>query len=127
MRYFTLVFLFLLPNIVFAYCSEEGATVVYINGIFTSLNDAKSDLSELKYEYRTKIKDYSVNFINGYNPSHLAGLGDLVQSAFQTFYSSASDFDRDTILLQIYPEVTTRKLVLVGHSQGSFYSNSIYD
>src|SRR3989344_1394709 len=118
MRYFVLITIILIPNLAFAACSEKGATVVYINGIFTSLTDARDDLKKLREEYRRGTGDYDTNFYNGYNPSHLAGLGDLVQSAFQTFYSSASDFDRDTILLQIYPEVTTRKLVLVGQSQG---------
>ncbi len=127
MRYFVLIVIILFPNLVFAACSEKGATVVYINGIFTSLTDAREDLKKLREEYQRGTGDYDTSFYNGYNPSHLAGLGDLLQSAFQTFYSSASDFDRDTILLQIYPEVTTRKLLLIGHSQGSFYSNSIYD
>ncbi len=40
---------------------------------------------------------------------------------------SISNFDRDTILLQIHPELTTRKVLLVGHSQGSFYANAMYD
>ena len=67
-----------------------------------------------------------VNYSIGYNPSHLAGLGDLVQIAAQSFGASVSSFDRDTILLQIHPEVTTRKVFLVGHSQGTLYTNDIY-
>ena len=63
----------------------------------------------------------------GYNPSHLAGLGDMAQSAAQLLGGSVSDFDLDTILMQIQPQVTTRKLLLVGHSQGTFYTNAMYD
>src|SRR3989344_2941929 len=127
MRYYILIILVIFPIPAFAACSPDGATVVYINGIFTNLDDAKKDLRSLQTDFYKLDNDRNIKFINGYNPSHLAGVGDLVQSALQTFFSSASDFDRDAILLQIYPEVTTRKLVLVGHSQGSFYSNSIYD
>jgi len=50
----------------------------------------------------------------------------LVQSAAQLFSGSISDFDLDTILMQVYPEVNTRKLLLVGHSQGAFYTNEMY-
>src|SRR3989338_1228377 len=124
---FWIIILVIFPIPAFAACSPDGATVVYINGIFTNLDDAKKDLRSLQTDFYKLDNDRNIKFINGYNPSHLAGVGDLIQSAFQTFFSSASDFYRDTILLQIYPEVTTRKLVLVGHSQGSFYSNSIYD
>ncbi len=51
----------------------------------------------------------------------------MLQSAAQMMGTSISNFDRDSILLQIYPQVTTRKLLLVGHSQGAFYSNALYD
>ena len=38
-----------------------------------------------------------------------------------------ADYDLKTILMQIHPEVTTtRKILLVGHSQGTFYTNAIY-
>ncbi|HVV15270.1 MAG TPA: hypothetical protein VHD55_02650 [Candidatus Paceibacterota bacterium] len=33
----------------------------------------------------------------------------------------------NTILLDIYPKVTTRKLLVVGHSQGGMYANKLYE
>ena len=63
----------------------------------------------------------------GYNPSHLNGGGDLIESITQAFNSPVSSYDLDTMLMQMYPEVTTRKILLVGHSQGGFYVNELYD
>ena len=131
MRYlvgFSVLFVLLLPHNVFAACSTDGFTVVYVNGIFTStkiLADQDRDNLRDKFIGLTSRKD--VQFITGYNPSHLAGAGDLIESASQLLGSSINNYDRDTILLQIHPEVTTRKVLLVGHSQGTFYANEIYD
>lgn len=122
-----LVSFFLLPNFVLAACVSNGATVVYINGIFTSEKEASADLDSLHRKYISRTGDLNTEFINGYNPSHIAGLGDIAEAAAQTLNSPISDFDLNTILLQIYPQVTTRKLVLVGHSQGALYSNELYD
>lgn len=118
---------FLIPNLAFAACTSSGGTVVYVNGIFTSLTDAQKDLKKLKEKYQERTKDYTINFTNGYNPTHLGGLGDVIQSVTQAFVKPVSDFDLQTILLQIHPEVKTRKLLLVGHSQGTFYTNEMYD
>ena len=118
---------FLLPNSVLAACVADEATVVYINGIFTNLPTAQKDLNELADKYYKKTSDTGIKFVNGYNPSHLEGLGDLAQSGAQIMGKSVSNYDRDTILLQIHPQVTTRKLLLVGHSQGALYSNALYD
>ncbi len=118
---------FLLPNIVWAACVADNATVVYVNGIFSTEKQASADLDSLHRKYIIRTGDSKTKFINGYNPSHLAGVGDITQAAAQTLDSSVSGFDLTTILLQIHPQVTTRKLVLVGHSQGAFYANGIYD
>ncbi|MFH1233775.1 MAG: right-handed parallel beta-helix repeat-containing protein, partial [Patescibacteria group bacterium] len=59
--------------------------------------------------------------------SHLGGLGDLIESATQIFNTPISNYDLKTILTQIHSEIKTRKIILVGHSQGSFYTNEIYD
>ncbi|MDB5225330.1 MAG: hypothetical protein JWL87_282 [Candidatus Adlerbacteria bacterium] len=120
-------FLLLTPLVTQAACISQGSTVVYINGIFTNLATAQADLDKLRTEYRKQTKDYSVDFINGYNESHLAGAGDLVQSVAQMMGSSVSGYDLNTILLQIHPQITTRKVLLVGHSQGAFYANALYD
>src|SRR3989344_3131443 len=122
-----LIFLLLFPMLVKASCIETGATVVYVNGILTNLVDAQNDLFKLNSEFLKNTGDRSVKFITGYNESHLAGLGDITESASQLLGSSVSNYDRDTILLQIHPQVTTRKILLIGHSQGTFYTNELYN
>jgi len=109
-----------------ASCSEEGYTVVFVNGIFNTREQAENSQFKLQQKLKTKLNGESLTVRLGYNPSHLAGLGDLAQLAVQSFGTSISTFDRDTILLQIHPEVTTRKLLLVGHSQGTLYANDMY-
>ena len=74
----------------------------------------------------TNINSQPVTVHLGYNPTHLAGGGDLLQSLAQQLNSSITDFDLNTILMQIHPEVTTRKLLIVGHSQGADYANEMY-
>ncbi len=130
MRYYILISLLILPLPVFASCLEKGATVVYVNGILTSSDDAKRDLDRLQNEYYSRQNDRSVKFINGFNPSHVGGLGDLLKSIEQAYQGEGKfieDTDLKTILLQIQPQITTRKIVLVGHSQGTFYTNALYE
>src|SRR3989344_7281868 len=126
LRYCALVLLFF-PLVINAACVSDGATVVFINGIFTTKAEAKEESDDLRNEFYAELPNSKVNFINGYNPSHLAGLGDLAQSAAQMQGASISDYDLTTILLQIHPQLTTRKAALVGHSQGAFYANALYD
>src|SRR3989344_5697425 len=122
--------LVLVPGTASALCSENGATVVYINGILTSLVDAQNDLFKLQAKFVEKTGNREVIFRNGYNESHLGGGGDLYKSIQQAMQKPAAtvaqDYDLKTILMQIQPQVTTRKILLVGHSQGTFYTNSIY-
>ncbi len=122
----TLASLFI-PAVVSAACSREGYTVVFVNGIFNTKEQAQDSAKELAKYLGTSFNSEPVFVRTGYNPSHVAGLGDLVQVAAQSFGSSVSSFDRDTILMQIHPEVMTRKILLVGHSQGSLYTNDMYN
>ena len=117
-----LLFVIIVPSSVFA-CSLDGATAIYVNGIFTDEAKAKEDTRILNKEFYRNTNREDVKIINGYNPSHFAGLGDAVQVASQALGSSINTFDRDTILMQIHPEVQTQKILLVGHSQGTFYTN----
>src|SRR3989344_9700585 len=120
------LFLFLLPAIASASCLKEGFTIVFVNGIFNTRQQADASVRTLSDYLGQEFNGEPLTVQTGYNPSHLAGLGDLVQVAVQSFGTSVSTFDRDTILLQIHPEVTTRKLLLVGHSQGTLYTNDMY-
>src|SRR3989344_2256619 len=118
--------LFSIPFFAQATCTADGYTVVFVNGIFNTKEQAQDSTKELRKYLGKTFNSESISVKTGYNPSHLAGLGDLVQIAAQSFGASVSSFDRDTILLQIHPEVTTRKVFLVGHSQGTLYTNDIY-
>jgi len=121
------IILFLFPLFAQAECSSSGYTVVFVNGIFNTEKQARTSADELQFKLGETFNSESVIVRTGYNPSHLAGLGDLAQVVAQSFGASVSTFDRDTILLQIHPEVTTRKVFLIGHSQGTLYTNNIYD
>src|SRR3989338_5397969 len=126
-KFFVFLFvLFFLPSFALASCLDVGYTVVFVNGIFNTKEQAQESKEALKNKIGTAFRGEMVNYSIGYNPSHLAGLGDLVQIAAQSFGASVSSFDSDTILLQIHPEVTTRKVFLVGHSQGTLYTNDMY-
>src|SRR3989338_925236 len=114
----------LLPVAVFADCGQNGYTVVYVNGILTNEDAAKKDKDLLSAQF-AGIQD--IKFINGYNESHFAGGGDIFQSAAQIVGKSFSEFDRDTILMEIHPQVSTQKILLLGHSQGTFYTNAMYN
>lgn len=104
-------------------CSEKGYTVVFVNGVFDTEDEAKYDAKKLGFILGSQFNNQPVTVQVGYNQTHLAGLGDLVEAYFPSF----DQYDLNTILLQIYPEVNTRKLLLVGHSQGSVYANRMYE
>ncbi len=134
MRNATFTFLALLIffpfNIYAATCSSDGYTVIYVNGILTEKEDAESNRENLEKVFKELTGRSDVVFRLGHNPSHLAGGGDLYKSIQQTLEKAAAtvvqDYDLKTILMQIHPEVTTRKILLVGHSQGTFYTHAMY-
>ncbi len=111
-------------------CDLTNTTVVYINGIFGDETSTKRDSKSLE----VKIGDISpsvsqrIQFTTAYNPSHLAGLGDLIKSIEQSRANDGivKDFDLQEILKKIHTEVHTQKIILVGHSQGTFYTNAVY-
>src|SRR3989338_10999714 len=119
--------LLLLPVFAFADCSNKGYTIIYVNGIITDKNIARLDKDSLKEKFKKITKNDTVNFINGYNSSHLGGIGDLLKSTIQAYKGGALDYDLENILTQIHGELATRKVLLVGHSQGTFYTNAAYD
>ena len=107
-------------------CSKDGHTVIFINGILNTEKDAEESLKELIKIFDDAPKNDNVIFKLGYNPSRYAGLADTVQAVAQSLYTKVTNFDRDTILMQVHPEIGTQKILLVGHSQGSFYANELY-
>src|SRR3989344_3327779 len=113
-----------------AECKDKGYTVVFVNGVFTSEDSAIKQKINLKNLLPTVIKGGIVNTELGHNESHLAGFGDLFKSVQQAYRGEGDvfveDFDLQTILLQLHSQITTQKILLVGHSQGTFYTNALY-
>src|SRR3989338_2338538 len=117
-------------NIYAATCSSDGYTVIYVNGILTEKDSAESNREDLEKVFKELTGRNDVTFRLGHNLSHFAGGGDLYKSIKQALQKPTAtvveDYDLKTILLQIHPKVTTQKILLVGHSQGTFYTNAIY-
>ena len=107
-------------------CATSGYTVVFVNGILVSEQDANNEMSALRTSLGSTYNGEHLTVRLGYNASHLSGGGDNIQSIAQAFGGSVSDFDLNTILNQIHSQVTTRKILLVGHSQGTYYTNEMY-
>src|SRR3990167_4359501 len=127
MRRFTLIILILLfwfpLSAQAAECSDNGYTIVFINGIFNTKPEADANRLALQGKLGFAFRQEPLSVILKYNESHLAGIGDLVEANFPVF----DDYDLNTILMQMHADVTTRKVLLVGHSQGSVYANKIYE
>lgn len=109
-------------------CDLTNTTVVYINGIFGSEKSAKIDSQHLHKTVITYFPRTKAKYNYAYNPSHLAGLGDLIKSIAQSRSKDGivQDFDLQEILKKIHTDVHTQKIILVGHSQGTFYTNAVY-
>jgi hypothetical protein len=109
-----------------AACAENGYTVIFVNGVLNDVEKARSNSEELQRKIGLKFHNEPLAVRLGHNPPHIAGAADLAQAVSQALGRPVSNFDRDTILRQIHPEVKTRKILLVGHSQGTFYTNELY-
>ena len=107
-------------------CTRDGYTIFFVNGILGDKDSTLRDVGELQKNLGNQFNSESLVVKSGYNPSHLEGVGDVAETASQIANHTISDYDLTTILLQIYPELTTQKVLLVGHSQGTFYTNTIY-
>jgi hypothetical protein len=111
-------------------CSHEGVTVIYVNGILTDRTTSESEKEFLKDTFQKESNLKDTFFKLGYNPSHLAGVDDWLTSIAQIYTQGSNYFingsDLDTVLSEIQPEVKTQKILLVGHSQGTFYTNAMY-
>ena len=115
------------PIFVLADCDKNGTTAIFINGIWGDENYAKADKDLLQQDYKYYSKNNNVTFINGYNESHGSGAVDIVESATQMYAGGYLDHDLTDILRQVYAELKTQKVILIGHSQGTFYANAAYD
>lgn len=131
MKFFVLfLFIFLIlsvPVFSFANCSKTGTTIIFVNGIFGTQESAKVDKDLLEKRFKSYVNQNDVTFINGFNPTHVYGLGDLYNSIMDAYGINGVDYDLTNILLQAHTDLKTQKILLVGHSQGTFYTNAAYD
>ena len=108
-------------------CSSRGYSVFTINGIFTNEDKARDSKDRLKDHLRPDYKNEPLTVDYLYNATHLLGIGDLVDVLAQMVIDQNDDYDMVEILNDASQKVTTQKLLLVGHSQGNFYANNLYD
>src|SRR3989338_9215415 len=124
---------FLIPNLspavglVFV-CSKTGYTVVTINGVFTNEDGARENMRVLKNTVGLSLNSETIDYQYLLNPSHLAGLGDIVKTIEQGLFDTETvdDYDLVEMLRAASEKVKTQKLLIVGHSQGNFYANAFY-
>jgi len=122
-----LIIFSLFPLFVSADCSNSDATVIFINGILGNEEAAKQDRKNLEDAFKQKFGNQDVKFINGFNPQHILGTTDFAKSVMQAYGYESLDVDLTTILNNAHDEVKTQKIILVGHSQGTFYTNAAYE
>ena len=85
------------PTVTSASCNVNGYTVVYVNGIWTDEQEAKDDKKALERKYiEAGEPSGHLIFLNGHNPSHFAGGGDLYKSAQQTLEKQLQRWSRIT-------------------------------
>lgn len=110
-------------------CASKGYTIATVNGIFTDEDGAKINMTELQKRIGLDWKGESIDFKYFHNPSHLGGIGDVAMSAYQKLFedSAVKDYDLVEILKAASANIKTQKVLLVGYSQGNFYTNSFYD
>src|SRR3989338_614964 len=124
---------FLIPNLspavglVFV-CSKTGYTVVTINGVFTNESEAARNATKLSDKVGDNFNGEHIVVKYLLNPSHLAGLGDIVKTIEQGLFDTETvdDYDLTEMQKSASEKVKTQKLLLVAHSQGNFYANAFY-
>ena len=129
-KFFSVLFilaLLLTPIFVFADCGKAGTTVVFTNGIWGDEISAKNNLKQLNREYSKRGFLDDVTFVNSYNQTHMLGFMDVINSITQAYGASGADYDLTNILLNLHKDLNTQKVLLVGHSQGTFYTNAAYE
>lgn len=121
---FFLGFILIAPTSVFASsCSSNGYTLVFINGVRDTQVQALQNKDVLRKNLGDFFGQEPLVYRVGYNQTHIQGVGDLFETAFPTL----DQYDLNTILMQMHTDVATRKILLVGHSQGAVYANKVYE
>src|SRR3989344_9406878 len=86
-------------------------------------------MSALRTSFGLSYNNQSIDYQYLLNPSHLAGVGDVLAAAYQKYFDEREvrDYDLVEMLRDASEKVKTQKPLLVAHSQGNFYANSFYD
>ena len=137
MRYRTfyiaqLILFVFVPVFVFAQngdvCSVNGYTVLTINGVFTNERGAQDNKDALKQILKKSYNGEPIKLDYLENPSHFGGGGDIAKTVAQMMNDGkeVDDYDLTEMLKSASEKVKTRKLLIVGHSQGNFYANAFY-
>ncbi|MFA6257704.1 MAG: DUF5018 domain-containing protein [Candidatus Paceibacterota bacterium] len=108
-------------------CSPKGYSIFTVNGILNSEIDAIKNKDKLKSKFPPTYNNEPLIIDYLYNPTHLAGAGDLIDAVKQGLFDQKSDYDLVEMLNDASQKVTTQKVLLVAHSQGNFYANNFYD
>lgn len=116
------LFIFGVPFWAQAACVSNGYTVVFINGIQTSYADAKAESSKLEEYLGSSFNNQPVSTILGYNETH-----GLDADATKTALPALGQYDIDNILMNLQGQVQTRKMIIVGYSQGAMLASRLYD
>src|SRR3990167_1133863 len=130
--YIAQLVLFFIPAFVFAQtssvCSPVGYTILTINGILTNKEEAAENSSRLFRRLDGTYNGEPVTVDYLHNPSHFAGGGDIAKTLAQMMNDGkeVDDYDLTEMLKSASEKVKTRKLLIVGHSQGNFYANAFY-
>jgi outer membrane biosynthesis protein TonB len=122
-----LLYLFCAKNVLASECSPVGYSIYTINGINTDEKGARDNKKALENLFTKTYNNQPLTVDYLYNPTHLAGLGDLVDAVSQGLFDQKSDYDLVEMLNDASQKVSTQKLLLVAHSQGNFYANNFYD
>ena len=110
-------------------CSPSGYTVLTINGILVGKEAAIDNKKALEERLLGTYKNENLRVDYLHNPSHLGGLGDIIKSVYQGLFDKeiVNDYDLVEMLKAASEKVKTQKILLVAHSQGNFYANSLIE
>lgn len=129
-----MIIMYLLPSFTLAqnnFCSKNGYTILTLNGINTTLRGAQENKASLEDKLHLSTfnsQPVTVDFL--YNPTHVLQT-DLVDAVFQKYFEQRSytleDSDFAHMLQDASEKLSTQKVLLVAHSQGNLYANTLYN
>ncbi len=127
-----LIIVSLTPNIVAANtdgCVDDGHSVIYVNGILTNKAAAEQNLEVIEDALKSSKYSKDITTYLGHNPTR-GNIIDTSKSTLQSYFLEdkyqSLDLDATNILKNVHSDIKTKKILLLGHSQGTFYTNQLY-